>query len=643
MEQAFAQQMDSLRSRWLRDRWPIVTAVAVQAMVAIYLCHLKRVSVLEPPPGGKYFVIFYHLLATLDWVGALLGLVFLIAAFLMPPQRWVDDVAGWLGRNVRLVAAGVAVGLAGMSIVAHQAYPLTMDEYAPFFQSQVFARGRLASQWPPQLSPLLVSPVYVGTFLEMSRVTGQACSAYWPGHAILLTPFTFLGMPWAFNPVLSGCAILLLSAFVRRSFGERAVGWVVLFTLASPVFAAYGISFYAMMAHFTLNLLYAWLLLSPTLPRVAAAGLVGGFALVLHNPFPHFVFALPWLGWLTLRRDRWTRLPVIALCYAAVFLPLEVGWRHVKDAIHGNRAVTVFAAAAAVADAATDTAAGQPPVADALVVPPAAAPAAPIAPAAGGGVSAFVGTIASYLAVIEFPSLDDLWWGRFSAFLRLVAWDAPGLVVLACWGFWRNRHSTPARLFALSGLSTFLGYALIAMSGGHGWGYRYFFSAWSCLPLLAAALATDHPRGERAGDARDEPDQVASGQLASPLAVLRATGLAAVLSLVICLPVRLWQIHAFIADHRAQLPPMPLAKEIGPNDVALFVDKKQGYYRHDLIRNDPFFERGPYMFLSTGLDNDTLAITQIAKAAGMQARMTHADDSGSAWVLEPAPATEAIP
>ena len=637
MEQAFAQHSDSLRTRCFRDRGPIVAAVAVQALVAIYLCHLKRVSVLDPPPGGKYFVIFYHLLATLDWVGALLGLVFLIGAFLLPPQRWVDDVAGWLGRNVRLVAAGVAVGLAGMSIVAHQAYPLTMDEYAPFFQSQVFARGRLAGQWPAQLSPLLVSPVYVGIFLEMSRVTGQACSCYWPGHAMLLTPFTFLGIPWALNPVLSGCAILLLAAVVRRSFGERAVGWAVLFTLASPVFAAYGISFYAMMPHLTLNLLYAWLLLSPTLPRVAGAGLVGGFALALHNPFPHFVFALPWLGWLTLRRDRWTRLPVIALCYAAVFLPLEVGWRHVEEAIRGNRPATVFAVAAGVTDRATVAAAGQPPVADAAASPPAAAP---VAPAAGGGVSALVATIASYLAVIEIPSLDDLWWGRFSAFLRLVAWDAPGLFVLACWGFWRNRHSTPARLFALSGLSTFLGYALIAMSGGHGWGYRYFFSAWSCLPLLAAALATDHSGGEQAGDDRDEPGQVASGQIASPAAVLRAAGLAAVLSLGICLPVRLWQIHTFIADHRAQLPPTSVAKEIGQNEVVVFVDKKQGYYRHDLIRNDPFFERGPFIFVSTGLDNDTVAIMEIAKAAGMQARMTQADDRGSAWILQPAPSQE---
>jgi len=153
-------------------------------------------------------------------------------------------------------------------------------------------------------------------------------------------------------------------------------------------------------------------------------------------------------------------------------------------------------------------------------------------------------------------------------------------------------------------------------------------------------LATDHSGDEQLGSDHAGRGQIASGQVASPLAVLRAAGLAALFSLGICLPVRLWQIHAFIADHRSQIPPASVAKEIGPNNVVVFIDKKQGYYRHDLIRNDPFFERGPYMFVSTGLDNDTLAITEIAKAAGMQARMTQADDRGSAWVLQPAPARE---
>jgi uncharacterized membrane protein (UPF0136 family) len=599
-----------------------VAALGLQAAVTAYLCYLKVEANKVLADGGKTFVPFFLLLSTIDWAGALLGLIFLLVAFMLPPQRWVDDLAAWLGGHIRMVAACVVAALSVMSLVAHHAYPFTMDEYAPFFQSQVFAAGRLVGQWPPQVAPLLVAPEDVGTFLETSFVTGQVCSGYWPGHAILLTPFTALGIPWALNPALAGCAILLLSAVVRRTFSDRAVGWAVLFTLASPIFAAYGISFYATMAHLTCNLLYAWLLLSPTVPRVAAAGLVGGFALVLHNPFPHFVFALPWLGWLTLRRDRWTRLPVIALCYAAAFLPLDVGWRHVEQAIRGNRPATVFAAASGI----TDAAAGQPPVADASASPPAAAPAG------NDGVSAFVAPIARYFSVIELPSLGALLWGRCSAFLRLVAWDAPGLVVMACWGFWRNRHATPARLFALSGLSTFFGYSLIAMSGGHGWGYRYFFSAWSCLPVLAAGLAEAEAGSDRGdADSRSVAD------------VLRAAGLAAVLSLAICLPVRLWQIHGFIVEHLAQMPPQPPDMRFVEGDIVSFLDPARGYFRSDLVRNDPFFRRGPYMLVSQGAENDRFVIEKLAEAAGMQARMVAADKRGSTWVLQPRAPQEQVP
>jgi len=619
MKTGDAHQGTPSPSQLFRDRGPIVAVFAVQYGVAAYLGYLKFVADKQLVDGVKYVSPFYQLMATMDWVGAWWGILFLAVAFLMPRRPQIDDLAAWLGRNVLLVAVGVVVGLAAMSVVAHQAYPFTMDELAPFFQSQVFARGKLAGQWPPQFAPLLLVPEYHNYFIVMSNVTGQTCSDYWPGHAILMTPFTFLGVPWALNPLLSGCALLLLASVARRSFGDRAAGWAVLFTLGSPVFAAYGVSFYAMTAHLTLNLLYAWLLLSPTLPRVAGAGLVGGFALALHNPFPHFVFSLPWLGWLTLRRDRWTRLPVIAFCYAAVFVPLEVGWRHVEEAIRSDRPATVFAAPAAAEQSPADV--GGHPTAKAMT------PAAAEGPS---GVAAMVGAIRGYFTALKLPTFQGFVSARFLSALRLVAWDAPGLLVLACWGFWRNRHATPARLFALSGLSTFLGYALIEMSGGHGWGYSYFFSAWSCLPFLAASLAADRSPGEQTEDSAEPSRGDATANL------LRATGLAAVLSLMVCLPVRLWQIHDFIADHLTQMPPKPAGTAASGDVIVSFVEYEEGYFRGDLVRNDPFFEDGPVMLWSQGLDQDKLVVAEIATSMGKEARMTFADDRGSTWLLQSA-------
>jgi len=48
---------------------------------------------------------------------------------------------------------------------------------------------------------------------------------------------------------------------------------------------------------------------------------------VLHNPFPHLVFALPWIGWLMVRRDGRIRdLAWLVLGYAPVLAVLGAGW-----------------------------------------------------------------------------------------------------------------------------------------------------------------------------------------------------------------------------------------------------------------------------------------------------------------------------
>lgn len=616
--------------RW-RDRAPLLAAIVVQALVAAYLVALKLQADAQLPPGGRYPSPFYHIMATIDWACVVPGCVLLGVACLLPPQRWIDGLVDWMGRRVRLVAVATAVAVAGMSLGVQQAYPLTMDEYAPSFQAEVFARGRLAGQWPPELTRLLAPPG--ASFLLVSTVTGQTCSGYWPGHAALLSPFAFLGIPWALNAVLSGCCIVLLADLARRAFGERAAGWAVLFALASPVFAAYGMSFYAMTAHCTLNLLYAWLLMAPTPKRVAGAGLLGGFGLVLHNPFPHFAFSLPWLAWLAMRRDRWTTLPLIGLCYAAVFLPIDAGWRSVERAVGENQPVALFASGAEQPVLRPDVDATAAADSGGLA---ASAPAVRPEPAAGpwAAVGDAVTHAWGYFTTLHLPSAADFLLGRWYAFVRLVAWDAPGLLVFACLGAWRHRASPVVRLFACSGLSTFLLYSLIEMSGGHGWGYRYFFSAWGCLPFLAAGLAVD-PHHEDSGEDSMEP-----GRGIGTFGVARSAGLAAVLGLVTCLPVRLWQIHDFIAEHRGQMTPLPSSAEAGSGDIVRFLEVREGWFRLDLLRNDPFFERGPYTLLSTGPDNDKVVIGDVAKAVGLKPRMTFADGRGSTWVLESPPPEE---
>ena len=587
-----------------RGLW--TAALAVQWLVTGYLVYLRLLAAQDGVREGAFYPApFYHLLATMDWSGALVAATVLTVAVWVSVQPWVSGVAAALERHALVVAITVAVVFGLLSVTAHQAYPFTSDEYAPTFQSQIFARGRLTGQWPPDMVGLLVAP---DSFLIASRVTGRCCSDYAPGHALLMTPFTALGASWACNPVLAGISIWLLAAVAREAFGRRAAGWAILFAITSPVFMAYGISFYSMMAHATCNLLYVVLLLRPTLPSVACAGLVGAFALTLHNPFPHAVFALPWIVWLALPARRFLRLGVLAACYAAVFLPIDAGWNAVESAIRQD----------------------QQPAVVATGEPPAAAEAAP--PSTARVAWQQIERLQSYLGALELPSLRDLCWIRFASFLRNVAWDAPALVTLACYGAWRNRRHPQARLLAASALTTFAAYSLIPMSGGQGWGYRYMFPAWCCLPLLAGSVAS-RPRSAEA--AADDADEIADADENTPSETTRdllsRIGLAAVVAAAIALPLRASEIHAFIATHRSQLPSLPPGRD-GMTTITC-IDPREGYFRTDLVRNDPFLASGPYVFVSQGAANDDRNVAAVAARFGLNHRKLEASGLGTTWVL----------
>ena len=96
--------------------------------------------------------------------------------------------------------------------------------------------------------------------------------------------------------MLSGLTVLVVHRLALKLFhSAESAGLAVLFTVASPVFFADGISYYLMTAHLLFNGVFALLLLEPAPRRLVLAGVVGSFALSLHNPVPHVLFAAPWI------------------------------------------------------------------------------------------------------------------------------------------------------------------------------------------------------------------------------------------------------------------------------------------------------------------------------------------------------------
>ena len=236
------------------------------------------------------------------------------------------DLPRVLGRSPWRTAAATFVGLcAAVFLVAHN-HPLAGDEHIALFQARAFAAGHLRGKFPRDLVSHLIPLTYQQRWLIVGG-DGSVASIYWPGYALILAPFTLIGAPWACNPLLASLSLVLLSKTASKLTSDpRAGGWAILFALASPGFVGLAISYFSMTAHLFFNLLFAWLLLERTRSRLVAAGAVGSIALVLSNPVPHLLFALPWILWIGRQPGGRRQLIALGAGYAPLALTLGLGW-----------------------------------------------------------------------------------------------------------------------------------------------------------------------------------------------------------------------------------------------------------------------------------------------------------------------------
>jgi hypothetical protein len=506
---------------WTADRFAILTAViGLLAFLETHLARWPGRPRLDHPMFERLFAYDDHVAA-----GASLALLALVA--LVRPLRAVG--ARWahvLGARPGAVALLTFVLLALAARFVYHAHPLAMDESVPLAQAYAFAHGHLSWVLPADLLAQLVPEGFRGSFLAVDPGTGRMASLYWPGFAALLAPWALVGVPWLLNPLLTALTLMLLHRLALRLFADADVaGWVLLLTLASPAVIANGISFYSMPAHLAANLLYALLLTDPRPRRALLAGLVGGLALTLHNPVPHLLFALPWGVWLVLSRARWPALAMLIVGY----LP--------------GLAVTAL-------------------------WPQFANHFAPLTPAAASGDFASI-VHAKVAQVLALPSYGTVLF-RLTGTWKLWLWSAPGLMLLAAAGLRRARG--PLGLLALSAALTYFGYWFVPVDQGHGWGYRYFHSAWGVLPLLAVAGFSGFS-GEATRAWRDWVGGFAAA------------------SLVAANVLRLWQVEANVSEHLAQRIPEP---ETG--HAVRLIAGQDGLYTWDLVQNVPGRDRTLTLF-----------------------------------------------
>jgi hypothetical protein len=479
--------------------------------------------------------IFFHLLMAYDRPTAAVALLVCFAALFWTHPEPVWKLAAFLGHRPLGLSIVVALFTAAGALLVYRSYPLSMDEYSAVFQSKIFASGHLAAQLPPSILPWLIPPGFNGAFLLISPETGRAIEAYWPGYALLLAPFELIGTPWLCNALLAGVAIFLIHRIALEVTGDpRRAGFAALFALASSVFWANAISYYSMQAHLTASLAFAWLLMKPTIARCLAAGLVGSLALVLHNPLPHVLFASPWLVAFSLDRGARHRLLPLAIGYLPA-VAIGIGWARLRGEIYP--ATEAYAAVIAAS---------------------------------------------SKVFTLPDPYIADI---RTAATVKMWVWAMPCLYVFAVLGFVRARQNRHVQLLMLSAVCTFLGYLFVRLDQGHGWGYRYFHSAWGVIPILAACAM--------------------SGQTGDDQRLVALAGCAAVLSFVVLVPLQLAQIEAFIDEHLALLPP---AQRPGAN--IFFINPGGGYYIADMIQTDPLLRSDDLFLLNRGRRLDAEFVRQ---------------------------------
>jgi hypothetical protein len=283
-----------------------------------------------------------------------------------------------------------------------------------------------------------------------------------------------------------------------------------------------------MQAHLTANLLFVWLLLKPNPYRAFGAGVVGSLALVLHNPFPHTVFALPWIVAIARSEKIPRNFFWLILGYLPLAIVLGIGWMHLRAVITA-------------------------------------------------GDSGFPVTGTGLFSSFSLPdkSMIDM---RVAAAVKMWIWAVPCLFLFAFLGRFRKRDDERVRLLAASAVMTFVAYLFVIFDQGHGWGYRYFHSAWGVVPILAGCAMTGRSES--------------NGRLAA------FAGAAAILNLLIVVPLQLMHMDSVITRHSAQIP-----KPQRPGNNVYFI-RIGGFYLPDLVQMDPLLRDQDLLLFSRGPELD---------------------------------------
>jgi hypothetical protein len=417
--------------RRLRFAGVLALAVCLFGIFAVDFLIGEGFAQAVPSSGNIFFRLYSLHEAPFLWLLAGFAFALWLAArragvSATPPRT--KPIPGTLAVLAAVAAAAVlGVTLAGTYWVMHST-PLSMDEFAAAFQARIIASGRMTAQVPAEWQPF--ASALVPHFISYRAAEQVWLSSYLPAYAGLRALFSSVGAEIVLNPLLAAVSILSLAGASARLWpGDVRRGRIAILYLAtSAQFLLMSMTAYSWAAHLCFNLLWLYLVLREDRLGLAAAPWVGALALGLHNPFPHALFAAPFL----VRLLRTRRIGWIAY-YVAIYGVAAMGWYRLMAFSHSQVA-------------------------------------------RGAAVQEF-----------GFPSVQGYFVQGMNLSL-LLTWQAPAMALFLVAAFFLIRSLKQAERDLMAGIVlTFAFYFMFPQNQGHGWGYRYVYSVLGSATLLAAS------------------------------------------------------------------------------------------------------------------------------------------------------------
>ncbi|MBN2056486.1 glycosyltransferase family 39 protein, partial [bacterium] len=219
----------------------------------------------------------------------------LVVYFLAIPAALLLAVAGWMITRLRATktfgglqaewlerfhgfvppAAAIVVVTVCSAIILCMLHgiPHVQDSVAYYFQSKLFAAGKLYGSPPP------VPAAFSHQFVVFHG--GKVFAQYPFGFPLLLAIGQIMGVPWLIPPLLGGLNILLLNGIGKALFDRRTGAFACLLALASPFYLLLHGTFMSHSAGLFFSQLALYFTITADRSRSLGRGVLAGGALAM--------------------------------------------------------------------------------------------------------------------------------------------------------------------------------------------------------------------------------------------------------------------------------------------------------------------------------------------------------------------------